>query len=103
MSPSEELVIAGGEVVKRGIFYNKPAVAHTILNSDDGMARCTRQTGLSFGGMDLLLNGFLEPSIEKHSVIVAAGTPFGRLNARDVLHVFDGFPVPLIVEGREMM
>src|SRR6266404_5373988 len=53
------------------------------------------------------MHDFLDWSIHQSAVkngrIMASATPFGRLGANGVLHVFNTFAVPLIIEGRKMM
>ena len=58
---------------------------------------------MSLGRVDLLFNGRIESSIEKDSVIVTTRAPLGSLDPGHVLHVLDGFSIPLIVEGRKMV
>src|ERR1043166_4973055 len=67
------------------------------------MARRAAQSVLRFGSVNLLFDWTIKPAVEKHGVIVTAGAPLRRLRADDILHVLDGFSVPLVVERSEMM
>ena len=61
------------------------------------------EAGLRFRRVDLFLDRPVEPAVEEDRVIVAAGAPFRRLRAADVLHVLDRLAVPLVVERREVV
>ena len=103
MSPLEHRVVAGGEVVKRRILDDEMALTHRAADVDDRMARRATQPGLRLGRVDLLAYRVIEPAVEEDRVVVTAGAPLRRLGADDVLHVFDRFAIPLVVERREMM
>ena len=62
-----------------------------------------RQAGLGFRRVDLLLDRPVEPAVEEHRMVVAAGAPLRRLDADDILHVLDRLAVPLIVERRHVV
>ena len=67
------------------------------------MAGDAAEAVLGFGRIDLLFDRFVKSPIEEHGVIVTTGAPFTGLGAHDVLHMFDGFPVELVVETGEVM
>src|SRR5262249_13687739 len=97
-------VFAGGEVVQLGGFEDEGALTHGALHVDDAVAHHAAQAGLhGRGGVLNLANGRVEHPAEEQSGIVAAGAPFGSFYTSNVLHVFDAFAVPLIVEGREVV
>ena len=103
VSPLENLVIAGGEVVKRRILDHKSAITHAVFHSHNGVAGSAGQTSLSLRRVDLLFNGRVKSAIEEDRVIVAAGAPLGGLDPSHILHVLDGFSIPLIIERRKMV
>src|SRR2546426_10333367 len=67
------------------------------------MAGRARQSRLRLGGVDLLLDWPVKAAVEEHCMIVAARAPLRRACAGNVLHVFNRFPIPLVVERGEVM
>ena len=67
------------------------------------MAGRARQSRLRLGGVDLLLDRPVKAAVEEHCMIVAARAPLRRASAGNVLHVFNRFPIPLVVERGEVM
>ena len=95
--------LARGQVMQRGVLDDEVALPHRAADMDDGMARRAAQPGLRLRRIDLLAGRPVEPAVEEHRVVVAAGAPLRRLGADDVLHVLDRAAVPLVVERREMV
>ena len=58
---------------------------------------------MSFGSVDAVFNWCIELPVEEHRVIVATGTPLGGPRSDYILHVLDGFPIPLVVERRKVV
>ena len=89
--------------MQRRIFDGEAAVAHGSVHVSDGVAGYTAEAVLRFRGIDLVFDRLFKSSVEEDCVIVAAGAPLRALDAVDLLHVLDGFPVELIVERCEVM
>ena len=100
---AKETVLARRQIVQRRVLDDEVPLAHRALHARDRVARGARESGLRLRRVDLLLDRAVEPAVEEHRVIVAAGAPLRRLRADDVLHVLDRLAVPLIVERREVM
>ena len=96
-------ILAGGEVVQRRVFDREIALAHRAADVHDRVAGRARQTRLRLRRRDLLLDRPIEPPVEEHGVVVAAGAPFRRSCADGVLHVLDRLAVPLVVERGEVV
>ena len=96
-------IFAGGEFVELGIFENEITLAHGAFHFDDAVAHHATETGLRSGRVFNLANRSIEHSAEEKRWIVATGAPFRGFHAGDVLHVFDAFAIPLIVEGRKVV
>src|SRR5262245_47579910 len=79
------------------------AIPHRSIDVHDRMTRRASQTRLRLRRVDLFLDKPIEATVKEHGMIVASSAPFARLGPDDVLHVFDRFPIELIVEGREVM
>src|SRR5207302_3312920 len=58
-------------------------------------------SSVRLGPVDLLADGHIKHPAEQQRRVVTPRAPFRGPHSRDVLHVFDAFAVPLIVEGRE--
>src|SRR5262249_37104220 len=107
----KELVVHGAEnrirarckLMERRIRDLEVTLSHRALHPRDGMTGGARQAGLRFRRVDLILDGTIEAPVEEHGVVVTAGAPLGGARADDILHVFDGFAIPLVVERREVM
>src|SRR5690349_17568669 len=67
------------------------------------MARRAGEPRLGFRCVNLLSDRPIESTVEEYGVIVATGAPLRGPGADDVLHVLDGFAVPLVVERGEMV
>ena len=103
VEPLQDGIIAGGHVMQGRILDDQRPVSHAAGDPDDGVAGGAGQTGLCFRGVDLLPDGGVESPVEENGMVVAAGAPLGGLGADHILHVFDRFAVPLIVEGGEVV
>ena len=85
------------------ILDREPTVAHRVRDARNRMARNAPQPGLRLGRVDLPDGGFLEPAVEEHGVVVAAGAPLRSFDAGGLLHVLDGLAIELVVERREVV
>ena len=100
---SEQRVVARREVVERRVLDLEVPLAHRAADLGDRVARGAAEPGLRFRRVDLLLDRPIEPAVEEHRVIVAAGAPLRRRGADDVLHVLDRLAIPLVVERGEVV
>ena len=78
-------------------------LSHTAPDVCNRMARGTPKPRLRLRRVDLLLDRLVELATEEDGVIVASGAPLRGLRPDRILHILDRFPVPLVVEGGEMM
>ena len=101
--PAQHRIAARGELVQRRVLDGEAAVPHRPLDVGDRMARRAGQPRLRFRRVDLILDRLLEAAVEKDGVIVATRTPLAGLGAGHRLHVFDRFPVELVVERGEVV
>src|SRR5258708_7899805 len=95
-------ILARGQLMQRPELDGESSVAHRGVYMGDRVAGHAPQSILRFRGVHLFLDRALEPAIEKDGMIVTPGTPLAALDARDILHVFDGLPIELVVERREV-
>ena len=72
----KDWMVARGEIVQRRVFDREVALPHRAADVHDGVAGRARQTGLCFRRRDLLFDRPIEPAVEEHRVVVAAGAPF---------------------------
>ena len=103
MHGADDGVVARHHFMQWRILDRKAAVAHRVGDIDDRVARDAAESGLGLGRVDLLFRRLLEPAVEEHGMVVAAGAPLRRLDAGRLLHVFDGLAIELIVERREVV
>ena len=76
---SEQRVVARREVVERRVLDLEVALAHRAADLGDRVAGRAAEARLRFRRVDLLLDRPIEPAVEEHRVIVAAGAPLGGL------------------------
>ncbi len=96
-------IFVRSKIVKRRIFDHEIALAHCALNVDDRVTGCAGESGLRFRPVDDFLDRRIHHSVKQHRMIMTTAAPFGRLCADRILHVFNRFSVPLVVEGRKVM
>ena len=96
-------IITGSDVVEWWIFNHVSTVAHRIFDAFNRVAGCAGESGLGGGRMKILSDGFVHHAVEQDRWVVAAATPFRRLDAVDFLHIDNRLAIPLIVERGEMM
>jgi len=89
--------------VQRWVLHREIVVAHAAADVNNGVARHATEAGLCLRRIDLFLDGPVETAVEEDRVIVTAGAPLAGTRAGDILKVFDGFPVELIVERGEVV
>ncbi len=99
VEPGEHGVLVGRQAVERREGDLVVPVAHRVVDLGDHVARRAGDPGLRLRRVDDLLDRRVHhPGLEDRRV-VAPAAPLRRLDADHVLHVLDGFPVPLVVEA----
>ena len=63
------------QLVQRRVLDREVALAHRAADVRDRVARRAAEPGLRLGRVDLLLDRRVEPAVEEHRVVVAAGAP----------------------------
>jgi hypothetical protein len=96
-------IFAGGKFVEFRIFENEIALTHGAFHFNDAVAHHAAESGLRGGSVLDLADGSVKHSAKEQSRVVTAGTPLGSFHPGDILHVFDAFAIPLIVEGRKVV
>src|SRR5262244_1944397 len=79
------------------------AVAHGITDLRDGVTGRTGQPNMGFGRIKELPYWGIHHAIEQQGHVVAAGAPTARPGTDDILHVFNRFAIPLVIERRKSM
>ena len=63
----------------------------------------TTESCLRFGRVDLVADWTGKLPVEEHSMVMTPCTPFGRFGPDNILHVFNRFSVPLVIERGEVV
>ena len=97
-------ILAGGQAIEKRIFDHVVALPHGAFHLHDGVARHAAQPDLPLRRVLDFADGVILHHAGKHQgVIVAASAPERRLDAVGVLHVLNGFAIPLVVERRHVV
>src|SRR4030095_13020775 len=96
-------IFARRQFMQLWIFENEIALAHGAFHVDDAVAHHAAQASLPRWSVLNLPDRRIEHSAEEQCWVVATRAPLRRSYAGDVLHVFDAFAIPLIVERGKMV
>ncbi len=94
---------ARSEIMQRRISDDESSVSRRSIDVHDRVAGNAPQAVLRLRRVHLFLNGALEAAVEEHCMIVTSGAPLAPLRSAQLLHLFDGTPVELVVERRKVM
>ncbi len=94
---------ARDQAVHLRVLQDVPPLSHGVLHRHDRVAHEAADPRLGLGRVDLPDDRGVHPAGQQDRLIVAAAAPLRGLRPDDLLHVLDRFPVPLVVERREMM
>src|ERR1700683_2770452 len=94
---------SGSHFVELGIFEIKISLPHGAFPRGNGVAHHATKTSLRFRTMHNLFDGSVHQPAVQNRRVMASTAPFRRPRAHRVLHIFNTFAIPLIIERRKVM